>query len=68
MNDTTGVVTLDEDDGLLLIGVNRPEAHNLWNLEVIRLSCERIDASGMRNTCGSACSTPTGATSPQDST
>jgi len=36
MSDTTGIVTLDEDEGLLLIGVNRPEAHNLWNLEVIQ--------------------------------
>src|SRR5262245_20341353 len=30
------VVTIDEDGALLLIGVNRPEANNLWNLEVIQ--------------------------------
>jgi len=30
------LVTIDEDGPLLLIGVNRPEAHNLWNLEVIQ--------------------------------
>jgi enoyl-CoA hydratase/carnithine racemase len=36
MSDTTGIVTLDEDEGLLLIGVNRAQAHNLWNLEVIQ--------------------------------
>ena len=30
------VVTVDEDGGLLLIGVNRPEAHNLWDLDVIQ--------------------------------
>jgi enoyl-CoA hydratase len=29
-------VTVEEDGPLLLIGVNRPEAHNLWNLEVIQ--------------------------------
>src|SRR5262245_25543199 len=30
------VVTLEEDGPLLLIGVNRPEANNLWNLDVIQ--------------------------------
>jgi enoyl-CoA hydratase len=30
------VVTIDEDGPLLRIGVNRPEANNLWNLEVIQ--------------------------------
>jgi enoyl-CoA hydratase/carnithine racemase len=29
------VVTIDEDGPLLRIGVNRPEANNLWDLEVI---------------------------------
>jgi enoyl-CoA hydratase len=29
-------VTVEEDGPILLIGVNRPEAHNLWNLEVIQ--------------------------------
>jgi len=32
----TDVVTVDEDGGLLLIGVNRPDAHNLWDLDVIQ--------------------------------
>lgn len=36
MSSTTEVVTLREDGPLLLIGVNRPEAHNLWNLDVIQ--------------------------------
>src|SRR5262245_16648592 len=31
-----GVVTTDAEDGILRIGINRPEAYNLWNLEVIR--------------------------------
>jgi enoyl-CoA hydratase/carnithine racemase len=31
------VVTIDEDGPLLLIGVNRPEVHNLWDLEVIQM-------------------------------
>jgi len=30
------VVTIDEDGALLVIGVNRPEENNLWNLEVIQ--------------------------------
>jgi len=30
------VVTTDEDGPLLVIGVNRPEANNLWNLDVIQ--------------------------------
>ena len=30
------VVTVDQDGGLLLIGVNRPDAHNLWDLDVIQ--------------------------------
>jgi enoyl-CoA hydratase/carnithine racemase len=29
-------VTVEEDGPVLLIGVNRPEAHNMWNLEVIQ--------------------------------
>ncbi|MCH9641398.1 MAG: crotonase/enoyl-CoA hydratase family protein [Actinomycetia bacterium] len=32
---TVGSVSLDEEGPLLLIGVNRPDEHNLWNLEVI---------------------------------
>src|ERR1700682_916718 len=32
-------VTIEEDGPLLLIGVNRPDAHNLWNLEVIQAVC-----------------------------
>jgi enoyl-CoA hydratase/carnithine racemase len=31
----TDSVTIEEDGPLLLIGVNRPDQHNLWNLEVI---------------------------------
>jgi enoyl-CoA hydratase/carnithine racemase len=31
-----GVVTVERDADLLLIGVNRPEANNLWDLEVIQ--------------------------------
>ena len=30
------VVTIDKDGHVLLIGVNRPEAYNLWNREVIQ--------------------------------
>lgn len=30
-----GIVTVDRDEHILLIGVNRPDAYNLWNLEVI---------------------------------
>ena len=30
------VVTVDREGHLLLIGINRPEAYNLWNLEVIQ--------------------------------
>jgi enoyl-CoA hydratase len=35
----TDSVTIEEDGPLLLIGVNRPDAHNLWNLEVIQSVC-----------------------------
>jgi enoyl-CoA hydratase len=35
----TDSVTIEEDGHLLLIGVNRPDAHNLWNLEVIQAVC-----------------------------
>lgn len=38
MTDTDSV-TIEEDGPLLLIGVNRPDAHNLWNLEVIQTVC-----------------------------
>jgi enoyl-CoA hydratase/carnithine racemase len=30
-----GVVTIDRDENVLLIGVNRPDAYNLWDLDVI---------------------------------
>ena len=30
------LVTVDRDGSILLIGVNRPDAYNLWNLEVIQ--------------------------------
>lgn len=30
------VVTVDREGAVLLIGVNRPDAYNLWNLEVIQ--------------------------------
>ena len=32
-------MTIEEDGPLLLIGVNRPDAHNLWNLELIQAVC-----------------------------
>jgi len=32
-------VTIEEDGFLLLIGVNRPDVHNLWDLEVIQTVC-----------------------------
>ena len=38
-------VTVEEDGPIVLIGVNRPEAHNLWNLEVIQAvsrACRRL--------------------------
>jgi len=45
-------VTIEEDGPLLFIGVNRPDAHNLWNLEVIRAvcrACKRLaDAEHLR--------------------
>ena len=31
-----GVVTVERDGHLLMVGINRPDAYNLWNLEVIR--------------------------------
>lgn len=36
MTNSNDAVTLEEDGPLLLIGVNRPDAYNLWNLEVIQ--------------------------------
>jgi len=36
MSTPDAAVTIEEDGPLLLIGVNRPEAHNLWNVEVIQ--------------------------------
>jgi enoyl-CoA hydratase len=39
MADELDSVTIDEDGPLLLIGVNRPDAHNLWNLDVIQTVC-----------------------------
>ncbi len=45
-------VTIEEDGPLLFIGVNRPDAHNLWNLEVIQAvcrACKRLaDAEHLR--------------------
>ena len=45
-------VTIEEDGPLLVIGVNRPDAHNLWNLEVIQevcRACKRLaDAAHLR--------------------
>ncbi len=35
-------VTIEEDGPLLLIGVNRPDAHNLWDLEVIQTVCRAL--------------------------
>jgi enoyl-CoA hydratase/carnithine racemase len=32
----TNSLTVEEDGPLLLIGVNRPDAHNLWDLDVIQ--------------------------------
>ena len=40
-------VTVEEDGPILLIGVNRPEAHNLWNLEVIQAVIEQGQAEGV---------------------
>jgi enoyl-CoA hydratase len=52
MADTQDPVTVEEDGHLLLIGVNRPDAHNLWNLEVIQSvsrACRRLaDAEHLR--------------------
>src|SRR5215470_6309250 len=36
MTNPASVVTVEEDGPLLLIGVNRPDANNLWNVEVIQ--------------------------------
>src|SRR5262245_51330947 len=36
MTSSPDVVTLEEDGALLLIGVNRPDANNLWNVDVIQ--------------------------------
>src|SRR5262245_7784111 len=36
MTSSPSAVTVEEDGALLLIGVNRPEANNLWNVEVIQ--------------------------------
>ena len=45
-------VTIEEDGPLLFIGINRPDAHNLWNLEVIQAvcrACKRLaDAEHLR--------------------
>lgn len=45
-------VTIEEDGPLLFIGINRPDAHNLWNLEVIQAvcrACKRLaDAQHLR--------------------
>jgi hypothetical protein len=39
MADELECVSIEEDGPLLLIGVNRPDAHNLWNLDVIQTVC-----------------------------
>jgi enoyl-CoA hydratase/carnithine racemase len=31
-----GAVTIDRDENILLIGINRPDAYNLWDLDVIQ--------------------------------
>src|SRR5262245_23021692 len=31
-----GVVTVERDGHLLMVGINRPDAYNLWNLDVIQ--------------------------------
>ena len=33
---TRSMAAIEEDGPLLVIGVNRPDAHNLWDLEVIQ--------------------------------
>ena len=33
------MAAIEEDGPLLVIGVNRPDAHNLWDLEVIQTVC-----------------------------
>jgi len=50
MSSPSDVVTIDEYGPLLLIGVNRPEAHNLWDVEVIQtvsLALRRNSAIGL---------------------
>ena len=41
-----GVVQIDRDDHVLMIGVNRPDAYNLWNLEVIQDVCRAYRVLG----------------------
>jgi hypothetical protein len=44
-------VTIEEDGPLLLIGVNRLDAHNLWNLELIQAvcrACKRLADAALR--------------------
>jgi enoyl-CoA hydratase len=52
MADEVDSVTIDEDGPLLLIGINRPDAHNLWDLTVIQAvsrACRRLaDADHLR--------------------
>ena len=40
--DETNSVTIEEDGPLLLIGINRPDEHNLWNLDVIQTVCRAL--------------------------
>jgi len=37
-------VTIEDDGPLLLIGVNRPDAHNLWTSRWSRGCAERVSA------------------------
>jgi enoyl-CoA hydratase len=46
----TDSVKIEEDGPLVLIGVNRPDAHNLWDLEVIQTVCRPASAWRIRTT------------------
>jgi len=48
-------VTIEDDGPLLLIGVNRPDAHNLWNLEVIQGVCRACKRFGRCRTPARRC-------------
>lgn len=68
MSSRSDVVTIDEDGPLLLIGVNRPEAYNLWNLDVIQTVSRAYRRLGTPRTFASAWSTVTDECSPPAST